>query len=401
MERKVLFASLMLAVFWLGSPEPAAAVTGKASAITFVDEANERQIYAFVEGDTGRLMLNRFDGTSWSWADHGLPPGVLRIIDPTAITYVDASGNRRIYVFALAPPTAESDSRLVLRFWNGFQWQWSDHGSYYSLEEGTLSATTFLDDEGNRRIYLFGIRSWTGGRSAVKARLTARHWDGSNWQWEDHGVDSDASCRQSFTETIHYRDHSGYLRVEVFCVSPNLYLFKRRLSNGSWSWISQGGDQILLDRGSVLTFDDASGDPEVHAFVARQAPYRDLIQNFGYSWNPLGSPPTELSPPTGISAIAYVDSDGDRRIRVFVEYHRRLYARSWTGSTWTYWTDYGLPAPEPQGQLETNDAIAAITYLDCRSGKQRIHVFATGIYGNMFVNYWDGNSWQWQDNGKP
>lgn len=407
MSRKVLFASLMLAVFWCSSPAPAFAVTGKASVITFVDAANERQIYAFVQDYYGHLLLNRFNGTSWSWEDHGLPPGAVSITNPTAITYVDASGNQRIYVFALARPADAGARRLVIRFWNGFQWQWSDqgvpylNGSYDSLYPGTLSATTFVDDEGNRRIYLFGIRSGLGTRSGtLHARLTARHWDGSSWHWEDHGTDSDASCRESFTETINYRDHSGNRRVEVFCTGHNLYLFKRRLSNGSWSWISQGGDQILTARGSALTFDDTLGNPEVHAFVARSAPHRDLIQNFGYSWNPLGNPPPESSP-DGISAISYVDSEGDRRMRVFVEYHRRLYARSWTGVDWTYWTYHGMPAPEPQGQLEENDAISAITYLDWRSGKQRIHVFATGIYNNLFMYYWDGDTWMWQDNGKP
>src|SRR5262245_18357789 len=99
MKPGIFLSMLLLAALGCISPMRALSVEGQASAITFSD-GNARWIYAFIKGDDGRLKLNRFNGTSWSWMDHGLPEGATSIRNPTAVTYVDAAGNRRIYVFA-------------------------------------------------------------------------------------------------------------------------------------------------------------------------------------------------------------------------------------------------------------------------------------------------------------
>jgi hypothetical protein len=124
----------------------------------------------------------------------------------------------------------------------------------------------------------------------------------------------------------------------------------------------------------------------------------ELRDNRNGSWINLGSPPQlpggELK---GISAIAWTDSGGSRRIQVFAQFNNRLFARSANGFVWGAWTDQGLPAGPSIGVSNPS----AVTWFDSLSGTQRIQVFTTGTNGEIYLNYWNGNSWNWLGHGNP
>ena len=152
MKNTLCQSLLLAAVLALAAAMPAHAVQGRPSAISFTDADSDRHIYAFVKGDNGHLVANHFDGSTWVWTDHGLPAGAVSISNPRAITYIDGIGNRRIYVFAV-----DNTGQLVVRFHKGagFAWQWAEQGGP-KIYGTTLSATTFVDDSGVRRMYAFG-----------------------------------------------------------------------------------------------------------------------------------------------------------------------------------------------------------------------------------------------------
>src|SRR5580658_6596381 len=148
MKRTSLLLSLSL---WLLLASSAFGITSKTSEIAYIDAAGNQRIYNFASGNNSHLVVNYWDGFSWHWADQGLPAGASWVAGPNAVTYVDATGNQRIYVFAEG-----SNNHLVVNYWNGSGWHWADQG----LPAGTTAlyypnSITYVDAAGNRRIYAF------------------------------------------------------------------------------------------------------------------------------------------------------------------------------------------------------------------------------------------------------
>jgi hypothetical protein len=241
-------------------------------------------------------------------------------------------------------------------------------------------------------------------------RLVTNYWDGFSWHWKDltnwqpsggsYAGDSSGDCRNSYTTSVSYVRKDGQREVDVFCSHYNVgTVFRHSWTNSAWvsGWtdVALGGESRFGPMASVAFF-DASGDPQVHAFM--KTPDDQLLDNHNGSWVSLGSP-TQLRGGVlnGIGAIAYVDSDGSRRTQVFTQFNNRLFARTANGSAWGPWTDQGLPAGPSIGVSNPN----AITWFDSISGTQRKQVFVTGTNGELYRNYWNGSSWQWLGHGNP
>jgi hypothetical protein len=86
-----------------------------------------------------------------------------------------------------------------------------------------------------------------------------------------------------------------------------------------------------------------------------------------------------------------------RRIYVFTGGNLgRLAVNYWNGLTWQ-WADQGKPQGGTQMVIATS---GVIEYRN--NAPQRIYAFARGSNdGKLYVNYWDGSQWQWADQGKP
>jgi hypothetical protein len=394
MKNKTLSISFLLAPFallcaLLAAP-PAHAVQGRPSAITFVDTDNDRRIYAFVKGDNGHLVASHYNGTDWTWTDHGLPEGVASINSPKAVTYFDDSGKRRIYVFAV-----DNTGHLVVRYHKGagYDWAWSKQGGPHIIGM-SLSATTFEDDNGVRRIDVFALRTNTG---AMPYRLVRHFWNGNSWNWYDLAFDTTHTYNQpSFTEVTNYKDTDGRRRMDVFSAGGDSQkLLRHSWLEGVWTLTNLGGQ---ADRyATVVNYKDSYGNADVHTFAKHPA-YLTIWEHSG-AWGNRGIPSAAIGEPMGfISATAYKDSSGFPRINLFAEWDKRLYVRSWINLSWQPWLDLGLPS---SSQTEGVENTAAITYLDSRGGDQYTWVFMTGAQDNLYVNWWNGSSWQWYNRGNP
>ncbi|MEO8064525.1 MAG: hypothetical protein ABI821_17445 [Pseudomonadota bacterium] len=391
MKHTTLATALFVALIALFAAPPAQAVKGRPFAISFVETGTGRQIYAFVKGDNNGLVSNHFNGTSWTWMDHGLPPGATSISNPRAVTYIDDLGKRRIYVFAI-----DNNGQLVVRFHKGagYNWQWSQQGGPF-IHAGSLSATTFPDDNGVRRIEVYGIRSNPSG--PIPYRLVRHFWNGNSWNWADMPAVEDQPFRYSFTQVINYIGNDGRRRMDVYCkAGPTHDLLKYSWVAAQWKVDSQRGYGDVEDNASVATFTLTSGERRVHLF-SKDGTLHWWWENWQNYWHTVGFPEPLAGAQQGyMSAIAYQDGSGTPHMNLFVENNNRLYLRRWVEDDWSPWEDLGLPSSLPSGSVGYP---MAITYQDGRGGSQHVWVFATGSQGHMYANFWNGTSWQWYDRG--
>jgi hypothetical protein len=159
-----------------GAP-PGATATAAPGVITY-KEATKQRIYAFVTGSNGNLYMNCWNGSRWRWSDQGNPPFANATEAPDVITYKEAT-KQRIYAFVTG------SRHLHVNYWDGSNWHWSDHG-FDAIDPvwGAPGAITY-EQATKQRIYVF-VRFGIG-------LLLVNYWNGSKWQWSDQGPVSSAS----------------------------------------------------------------------------------------------------------------------------------------------------------------------------------------------------------------
>jgi hypothetical protein len=115
----------------------------------------------------------------------------------------------RIYVFCRG--LSKSNFSLSVNYWDGGSWHWADQGG---SQIGGVSAVTFVDDAGHRRLYVFAKRSQTLADDSVKDSLFVNLWDGFTWQWIDLGMPPAAGPDAIMYEisAISYLDGEGKRR---------------------------------------------------------------------------------------------------------------------------------------------------------------------------------------------
>jgi hypothetical protein len=391
MSARIIRLTFALLAVWCAPTASAFAISPGVSAISYEDADGDRRIFAFARGDNGHLVVSYFDGATWQWFDHGVPAGATSINNIQALTYVDSGGIRRIYVFALS-----SSNHLVVRYWNGVQWQWANQGGP-ALKGDTLSVINYLDSTGNRRIYAFGIND-----DVTPSHLVTNYWNGFTWQWADNGSSPDGVTS---AEAITYLDDNGVRRIDVFVrayANTTFPLWVNSWTGSSWTWTNHGGSDIADI--SAVTYVDTSGHRRIYAFMSRQNQLWVRWWNgFAWAWTSLGEPAGQENRIFyDISAITYLDDASNRRLYAFTELGNQLFVKYWNGFTWN-WASQGLPTFHTSVQTVT-----ALTFLDNPrgvtqfTGTQKIYVFTVANpLGHLVINYWDGDSWQWIDNGTP
>lgn len=131
--------------------------TANVGATTY-KEAGQQRLYAFVLGEddvaasgfnSAYLTINYWDGSGWKWAKQGYPPASFvrpLVGTPEVITTVQG-GVRHIYGFV----TNIGDTQLVIRYWDGHDWHWSDHGKPPSLLISGQPAAVSYNESGGVR----------------------------------------------------------------------------------------------------------------------------------------------------------------------------------------------------------------------------------------------------------
>src|SRR5262245_2210762 len=94
---RILIATLLMLV-----TGDALATVAAPTPVSYVDSNGMRRVWVFVKNNSnGHLAANHFNGQIWSWLDLGLAPGMTSFRPGKALTYIDSSGNRRLYIFGV------------------------------------------------------------------------------------------------------------------------------------------------------------------------------------------------------------------------------------------------------------------------------------------------------------
>jgi hypothetical protein len=158
-----------------GQPSNTAFVSTGVGAVAYASAAAQFE-YTFLRGSDGHLWADWYDGTTWKWGDQGPPQNTIELLDGAdAITFA-ADGNQLLYAFGCG-----DDGHLYANWWDGHQWQWGDQGQPSSTTRVVEGAGTItFDYAGTRYIYVF-VRADDG-------HLWVSWWNGSQWQWANQGV---------------------------------------------------------------------------------------------------------------------------------------------------------------------------------------------------------------------
>lgn len=418
--------TIALASMFAGAAPLLAGVSSTARAVTYVDSLNTRRVSAFVRGTDGHLWLNHFNGATWTWIDHGLPAGATSIIDQQPITYYDDDQQRRFYVFAV-----DNNKHLVVRYWNGSQWQWANQGGpELKRAFGSISVITYVGAQGERRIYVFAIR-------ASDSHIMTNYWNGSSWQWADLGL-YDVKLTNSTTIYAPVKtkaltfSHLGTRFIEVFCLSDAppyngmtitelIYTSGIPYAGVSPGWLWAHPIAVRSRSFAPLSYVDTSGVRHQHVFYGT---YQENQSELWFNQETASAPIAPYMPPSwivntatvpgvdpalpinNISAITYPEGSSGQIHYAFMDVDGRLYGRPGTGvAVWTgngvsglswSWELQGAPAGYDVSQPE------AITYLG-NDGVRRIHVFmyGQGRVNTLFTKHWNGTMWQWINLGAP
>ena len=219
---------LILACLLFGLTASTFGVSGKPSEVSYVDGAGHRLTYSFTTGSNGHLVVNYWDGFSWRWADQGVPSGTSAVWNPSAVTYLSGS-SQQIYVFG-----ASNTGHLVVNYWDGSSWRWADQG----LPPGASavwnpSAVTYLRGS-TQLIYVFA----ESHGQPNNGHLVLNYWDGSSWRWADQGVPSGASA-VLYPSTISFSSNGSQL-IYAFAQSGEGHLVVNYWDGLSWRWADQG-----------------------------------------------------------------------------------------------------------------------------------------------------------------
>jgi len=114
--------------FWnwsdLGRPPTASAIQSDPMAISWSSFGIDT-VAAFLTTEDGHLFADTWDTNffEWTWYDLGLGMGTTAVRDPTPISYWTASGMLNILVFAQG-----SNGNVLVDVWDGASWTWNDLG---------------------------------------------------------------------------------------------------------------------------------------------------------------------------------------------------------------------------------------------------------------------------------
>jgi hypothetical protein len=250
-----------------------------ADAITYGDRGGNRQIWVFGGNPgTGGLRANHWDGFSWQWADLGKPNG-FSVIDPSAITYLDAAGTRRIYAFV-------NSGSLMFDHWNGYSWTWKDLGMPFGVTWTNVPyAITFKNASGDQEIYAFTHGS--NGHAYMVGRDGSR---GSTWDWVDLGLPSGLTSVW-VSSAITIPDAAGNNRIYVFGTG-NGRLVVKYWDGVKWRWADRGhpSGRTVFGRVDTIAYVDSAGQRRPYVFaVASGHLVANYFNGFRWAWSDHGT----------------------------------------------------------------------------------------------------------------
>ncbi|WFE27358.1 hypothetical protein O7623_29740 [Solwaraspora sp. WMMD791] len=115
----------------------------------------------------------------------------------------------------------------------------------------------------------------------------------------------------------------------------------------------------------------------------------------GWTWTTIGAPGTRVVDGADVITVQ-TSPGGPTRPYVFVRTDDgRLWLASGMGSVWN-WRDLGTPPG-----TTVMRTVGAVAVRDGVGAAQRPYVFVTGWDGRLWLAWWDGARWRWDDRGTP
>lgn len=357
------------------------------SAITYQDLSGVQKIYVFARGSDGNLYVNFRSINGWNWADQQSTVISANILALDAITYRDKNNAQHIRAFGW-----DVSGRLVSNYWNGRRWSWTIHSSLPNSARITSppSVITYRDSNGEQITYV--IVNTTGGK------LFANIWEGNRSRWEDLGSVSVDHKWTSFPSAITYREGSNLQKINVFVRSEDGIFYSKEWDGRYWSNRSQGTPEDLGEYNSQNTTSTLLGDGSqgIHDFFSHNG--NIIVNSYNgsrWTWNNQGRPggTTPVGEP---GVISYKFGFSGHKVYAFVTgLNGNLHVNYFNGSRWA-WADQGRP-----NGMYVESSPSTITYYDRNIEKRLIHSYVIGRDDKLYMNYWDGSQWRWEDLGKP
>jgi hypothetical protein len=351
--------------------------------------------HVFVRGRDDNLYLDDWNGAKWTWKPLGGSQSILS--DPAVINYqVGTVTHENVFV---AETDSNGDDNLHLDYWNGVTWTWVNLGNdgYSISPNGAPAAINYqVGSVAHENVFVTG----------ADANLYLDYWNGAKWTWVPLGNDGDELSVTSSPAVINYQ--VGTVTHEnVFAVAGdfagNTYLSLDYWNGAKWTWQNLGndGESISPDRiPAVINYQVGSVTHE-NVFVTGENGklYLDYWNGAKWTWVNLGNPPASNALDLGTPAVINYQVGSVTHENVFLTgSDGNLYLDYWNGARWT-WENLGN-----RGQSLVS-APAVINYHKVGTTVTRENVFATGSDGNLYLDYWNGATllpkWTWEPMGNP
>lgn len=400
----VMAAAMMLFSFLAMTPPRA--LGQDVGGLTYHEVNQPQRIYAFLRAADSKLSVNYWNGYQWGWADQGPGQNATMFGTPGVIAYREGTQPRQIHAFVNI-----LNDRLWANYWNGSQWSWTSHGwpggiippstSPSAEMVGSPGVITYREGSQPQEIHAFVLGKLLGV-VGTKINLFVRHKDSAGWHWGHQGRPPGVSSLHGTPGVISYREGSQSQRIYAFVRGSDGKLHLNYRKNSQWNWRVQGAPPGTAMSGSpgVVTYRDGSQSQRIYSFVngANGKLYVNYWNGSQWGWRDQGTPPgTTVTGSPGV--ISYKGSfGGPREIYAFVRgANGKLYMNFWDGSGWQ-WEERGTP----QGTTLTfSNSPEASTYRDPQNGVQRIYTFVKGTNGKLYVNYRKNSQWSWREQGTP
>ena len=281
------------------------------------------------------------------------------------------------------------------------QWAWCKHVSYGELAPGDLIFEEWPGDSsppGHVIIYI-------GGDRVVEAPETGQVVHVRNWSPAETiivgygqvpGLDLGGPSPVPGARTVRSSAQVapvltwGENSLHAFAVAAGGAVEYRAWNGSSWNpWVNLGGAvnsaypmpvpvSWAPDRIDVFTVGTAGNVMQRSWVGDAWAPARD--------WNNLGNSGFPPSSP----AVAVSQAENSLDVFYNGQHNNTIWRRSWTGESWTGWTDLGSIPSKP-------GSVPAV----CTWGQGRLDVCVVGAGNTVMHSGWGGGAWAggWQDVG--
>lgn len=131
---------------WANQGKPNVNLRGLPSVVTYKDNRiGKQRIYIFNLGDDENLYVNFWDGTRWQWANQGKARNARLISSVRAVSYKDEANREQIFAFVEAGRGGLATGELYANHWDGGKWEWVDQE--WGLFRGSRSQSIVSSQE--------------------------------------------------------------------------------------------------------------------------------------------------------------------------------------------------------------------------------------------------------------